>query len=157
MIDDQTDRSGSIYSFGETNLASERLRVVSQIFDPTSETFVSETVRNRPALALDLGCGPGFTIRLLCRVVKPERTVGVVRSKVRDESNRCCLWCVSNRKPGIDVPARMKIFSIATLEPSRSPGLTSRENRDYQRATGPVYLASTVFKSWIPLESVSTI
>ena len=29
------------------------------------------------------------------------------------------------------------------MEPSRSPGLASRENRDYQRATGPVYRASS--------------
>jgi hypothetical protein len=60
MSDDQTDRSGSIYSFGETNLAAERLRVVSEVFDPTSEAFVSETVRNRPGLALDLGMRPRF-------------------------------------------------------------------------------------------------
>jgi trans-aconitate 2-methyltransferase len=81
MSDDQIDRSGSIYSFGETNLAAERLRVVSEVFDPTSKAFVSETVRNRPGLALDLGCGPGFTTRLLSRVARPERTVGVDRSK----------------------------------------------------------------------------
>lgn len=60
MSGDQIDQSGSIYSFGETNLAAERLRVVSEVFDPTSEAFVSETVRTRPRLALDLGCGPGL-------------------------------------------------------------------------------------------------
>ena len=58
MSGDQTDQSGSIYSFGETDLATERLRVVSEIFGPTSEAFVSETVRNRPRLALDLGYAP---------------------------------------------------------------------------------------------------
>jgi hypothetical protein len=31
------DRSGSIYSFGETDLAAERLRVVAQVFEPTSK------------------------------------------------------------------------------------------------------------------------
>jgi hypothetical protein len=36
MDDDQADRSGSIYSFGETKLAAERLRVVSELFNPTS-------------------------------------------------------------------------------------------------------------------------
>ena len=58
MSGDQASQSGSIYSFGETDLATERLRVVSEIFGPTSEAFVSETVRNRPRLELDLGCGP---------------------------------------------------------------------------------------------------
>ena len=82
MSGDQTDnKSGSIYSFGETNLAAERLRVVSEVFDPTSEAFVSETVRNRPRLVLDLGCGPGFTTRLLSRIARPKRTIGVDRSE----------------------------------------------------------------------------
>jgi trans-aconitate 2-methyltransferase len=79
-MSDQADQSGSIYSFGETNLAAERLRVVSEVFDSTSEAFVSEIVRN-PGLALDLGCGPGFTTRLLSRIARPERTIGVDRSK----------------------------------------------------------------------------
>jgi hypothetical protein len=65
MSDNQTDRSRSFYSFGDTNLAAERLRVVSEVFDPISEAFVSETVRNRPRPALDLRCGPGSTTRLL--------------------------------------------------------------------------------------------
>src|SRR5215218_3612623 len=83
MSGDRTGQlgSGSIYSFGETDLAAERLRVVSEVFDPTSAAFVSETVRNRPRLALDLGCGPGFTTRLLSRIARPERTVGVDRSE----------------------------------------------------------------------------
>jgi trans-aconitate 2-methyltransferase len=68
--------SGSIYSFGETALAAERLRVVSEVFDPSSEAFVSETVRKRSRLALDLGCGPGFTTRLLSRVARSERGWG---------------------------------------------------------------------------------
>jgi hypothetical protein len=38
------DRPGSIYSFGETDLAVERLGVVAEVFDPTSEAFMSETV-----------------------------------------------------------------------------------------------------------------
>jgi trans-aconitate 2-methyltransferase len=74
-------RPGSIYSFGETDLAAERLRVVAEVFDPTSEPFVSGAVRNRPRLALDLGCGPGFTTRLLSRITRSDRTVGVDRSE----------------------------------------------------------------------------
>jgi hypothetical protein len=44
----EVGRSGSIYSFGETDLAAQRLRVVAEVFDPTSEAFLSETVRKRP-------------------------------------------------------------------------------------------------------------
>src|ERR1700751_6354416 len=81
MGEDQADQSGSTSSFGETKLAAERLRVVSEVFNPTSEVFVSEAVRKRPRLALDLGCGPGFTTRLLSRTTGAERTVGVDRSE----------------------------------------------------------------------------
>ncbi len=73
MSGDKAGQSSSVYSFGETDLAAERLRVVSEVFDPTSEAFVSESVRGRPRLAFDLGCGPGFTTRLLSRIARPER------------------------------------------------------------------------------------
>ena len=81
MGDDHAVKPGSIYSFGETNLAAERLRIVSEVFDPTSETFLCETVLKRPRLALDLGCGPGFTTRLLSRITSPVRVIGVDRSE----------------------------------------------------------------------------
>jgi|SRR5215210_2313392 len=74
MSGDRTGQSGSIYSFGETELAAERLRLVSEVFDPTSEAFLFESVRTRPRLALELGCGPGFTTRLLSRTARPDRT-----------------------------------------------------------------------------------
>jgi trans-aconitate 2-methyltransferase len=84
------DRSGSIYSFGETDLAADRLRVVAQVFDPNSEAFVSETVLERPRLAVDLGCGPGFTTRFLSRVPRSDRTVGVDRSETFLSRARAC-------------------------------------------------------------------
>jgi trans-aconitate 2-methyltransferase len=65
MSDDRTEQAGSIYAFGETNLGAERPRGVSEVFDAISEALFCETVRNRPRLALDLGCGPGSTTRLL--------------------------------------------------------------------------------------------
>ncbi|PWT81449.1 MAG: hypothetical protein C5B58_09845 [Acidobacteria bacterium] len=81
MGDDDGVKPGSIYSFGETDLAAERLRIVSEVFDPTSETFLCETVLKPPRLALDLGCGPGFSTRLLSRVTSPARIIGVDRSE----------------------------------------------------------------------------
>ena len=59
---------------------------------------------------------------------------------------------VSERRAYFDRPCREHRQSIDQLahvqeasngmEPSRSPAIASRENRDYQRATGPVYRAS---------------
>ena len=40
-----------------------------------------ETVRTRPQLAADLGCGPGYTTHLLADTLKPERTVGLDNSE----------------------------------------------------------------------------
>jgi SAM-dependent methyltransferase len=78
---DGPEESPTVYSFGETELAARRLGVVARIFDPVSENFVSESLTSRPRLALDLGCGTGFTTRLLARVAEPENTVGVDRSE----------------------------------------------------------------------------
>jgi trans-aconitate 2-methyltransferase len=111
MRDDQTDQSGSIYAFGETDLAAERLRLVSEVFDPTSEAFVSETVRSRPRLALDLGCGPGFTTRLLSRIARPEKTVGVDRSEAF-VNRALASAAVSEEYVVADVAAPMRIEGL---------------------------------------------
>lgn len=81
MSDGPEARYSPVYSFGETDLAARRLELVSRVFDPASEGFVSEALPGRPRLALDLGCGPGFTTRLLSRVARPERVFGVDRSE----------------------------------------------------------------------------
>jgi trans-aconitate 2-methyltransferase len=111
MRGDQTDQSGSIYAFGETDLAAERLRLVSEVFDPTSEAFVSETVRSRPRLALDLGCGPGFTTRLLSRIARPEKTVGVDRSEAF-VNRALASAAVSEEYVVADVAAPMRIEGL---------------------------------------------
>lgn len=74
-----TDSPEAVYSFGETELAAHRLGLVARVFDPVSEEFLSAALNFRPRPALDLGCGPGFTTRLLANVA--ERVVGVDRSE----------------------------------------------------------------------------
>lgn len=72
---------GSSYTFGESTIASRRLRLLSEVFAPTSREFLGEAVRFRPHVALDLGCGPGHTTHLIAEVLKPDRTIGVERSE----------------------------------------------------------------------------
>src|SRR5205085_2671744 len=43
----------------------------------STAAFVTGTVSRRPALALDLGCGPGHSTHLLAAVLDPGRTVGL--------------------------------------------------------------------------------
>ena len=128
------DRSGSIYSFGETDQAAERLRVVAQVFEPTSEALVSETVLDHPRLTLDLGCGPGFTTRLLSRVARSARTVGIDRSEpflsrarassvAREEYIAADLAVTSLRSAGIGAPPDliyMRFLASHLPEPVRA-------------------------------------
>ena len=69
------------YTFGDGDLAAERLGLVAEIFDPVSRAFLERAVPPGAELVLDLGCGPGYTTRLLAEVCRPQRTVGLDRSE----------------------------------------------------------------------------
>lgn len=68
------------YTYGDSDLAAERLERVAAMFEPTSSSFITEAVGEPPDLAVDLGCGPGLTTGLLHRVTGAARTVGLDRS-----------------------------------------------------------------------------
>jgi SAM-dependent methyltransferase len=65
------------YAFGDSELAAERLALVAQVFDAPSRSFWTSFAPRSPALALDLGCGPGHTTRALAECVKATETTGV--------------------------------------------------------------------------------
>jgi SAM-dependent methyltransferase len=68
------------YTFGDSDLAAERLGLVAEVFEPPSRRFLGEVrdaLDDLPALAVDLGCGPGHTTRLLAEVTGARRTVGI--------------------------------------------------------------------------------
>jgi SAM-dependent methyltransferase len=67
--------------FGDTEIAAARLDVVAEVFADTSRAFLRESVPPEPGLAVDLGCGPGHTTRLLAQTVRPRRTVGLELSE----------------------------------------------------------------------------
>jgi trans-aconitate 2-methyltransferase len=68
------------YTYGDSELAADRLAIVAELFGPASETFLRSAVPSPPALAVDLGCGPGHTTRLVHGVTGAHRTVGLDRS-----------------------------------------------------------------------------
>lgn len=68
--------SDSSYAFGDTDIAAQRLRLVAEVFEPEMRSFLS-CVQVRPRLAVDLGCGPGYTTRLAARILRPERMAGL--------------------------------------------------------------------------------
>lgn len=77
------------YAFGDDEVAARRLADLAALYEPTTRAFLAAHASTRPALALDLGCGPGHTTALLAEVLQPERIVGVDESEAfLDEARR---------------------------------------------------------------------
>ena len=69
------------YTYGDSQLAGERLTLVAATFEPTTRTFLERAAPRGPALAVDVGCGPGLTTRLLHEVTRASETVGLDASE----------------------------------------------------------------------------
>ena len=69
--------SAGTYTFGDSDLAARRLALVAAIFAKFTRQFLITRARPAPELALDLGCGPGFTTELIRATVGPARILGV--------------------------------------------------------------------------------
>src|ERR1700676_4153013 len=70
------------YTFGHNLRASARLRRLAEMYEPESRELLRRSGISAPRLAVDLGCGPGWSTRLLRDVLKPDRTVGLDASSV---------------------------------------------------------------------------
>lgn len=68
------------YTYGDSELAGDRLELVARLFEPTSAAFLRAAIAEPPPLALDLGCGPGLTTALIHRTTGAGQTVGLDRS-----------------------------------------------------------------------------
>lgn len=68
---------GNDYSFGDSARASTRLALLARVFEAPSRAFLREAGLAGCGLAVDLGCGPGFTTRLLADTLKCGRCVGL--------------------------------------------------------------------------------
>jgi SAM-dependent methyltransferase len=64
------------YTFGHSASAAERLRILAAVYESETEAFIRAYAPRRPGLAIDLGCGPGYTTALLARASGAERTAG---------------------------------------------------------------------------------
>jgi SAM-dependent methyltransferase len=76
------------YSFGDSDRAARRLALVARVFAPASHDFLAAAGRRGGPLALDLGCGPGYTTEMLARTLEPDRCVGFDASPAYVESAR---------------------------------------------------------------------
>src|SRR5690242_278432 len=69
------------YLFGDTDRAAVRLQVLAEVFAESSRAFLQDVVKMPPRLVLDLGCGPGYTTRLLDETTQCARAVGLEYSE----------------------------------------------------------------------------
>lgn len=65
------------YTYGDSALAAERLALVASTFEPSTRGFLEAAAPRGVALAVDLGCGPGYTTKLLREVTGARGTVGL--------------------------------------------------------------------------------
>jgi SAM-dependent methyltransferase len=72
--------TGDTYTFGDTPTAAQRLALLAEVYRPAALALLAEHAPASPAVALDLGCGPGHTTRLVHAATGAARTIGVERS-----------------------------------------------------------------------------
>jgi trans-aconitate 2-methyltransferase len=65
------------YTFGDSDLAERRLELVGTTFQDTTRDFLRAEAPAEPALAVDLGCGPGHTTVLLRDTLHPAHTLAI--------------------------------------------------------------------------------
>ena len=69
------------YLFGDSDEATRRLAVIAEVYAGSSRAFLQESVNFRPRLAVDLGCGPGYTTHLLADCLECDQVVGLDSSE----------------------------------------------------------------------------
>ena len=74
------------YSFGDTDLARERLGLVADTFAPPTRRLLDELPPGARRYVLDLGCGPGYTTALLAEVFPDAFVTGLDASPAMVEA-----------------------------------------------------------------------
>jgi trans-aconitate 2-methyltransferase len=66
------------YVFGDSSTAAQRLEVLARVFHDSTRSFLSRIAGEIAwRRIVDLGCGPGFTTRLIAQTLKCEQVIGL--------------------------------------------------------------------------------
>jgi trans-aconitate 2-methyltransferase len=69
------------YLFGDNDIAARRLQLLAQVFAESTRAFLLRIAASATIpLALDLGCGPGFTTHLIAETLECNRVIGLETS-----------------------------------------------------------------------------
>ena len=68
------------YTFGNSDAAAKRLGEIAEVFNPRAAEFVRAYLPTRVGVAVDLGCGPGFTTEMLAAATGAKRVIGLDKS-----------------------------------------------------------------------------
>jgi len=94
--------SRSSYAFGDSDRAANRLEFLSRVFEEPSRSFLTKAVHDSSpemsGLAIDLGCGPGYSSRILAEHAQPSILCGMDFSeafvdKARGQDIPNATWC----------------------------------------------------------------
>lgn len=69
------------YTFGDNDKASARLRRLAELYEPETRELLARTGILGSHVAIDLGCGPGWSTRLVHEVLAPKVTIGLDSSE----------------------------------------------------------------------------
>ena len=69
------------YLFGDSDEAIRRLEVIAEVYAGSSRALLRDAVSFHPKLAIDLGCGPGYSTHLLAESLECDQVVGLDSSK----------------------------------------------------------------------------
>jgi trans-aconitate 2-methyltransferase len=76
-VDHNVSSAAEHYTFGDGGLAAERLQLLASTFEPSSAQLLRMVACVAPRRALDLGCGSGWSTRLLHALTGPTTTLGI--------------------------------------------------------------------------------
>lgn len=65
------------YTFGHTAIADNRLKLISEVFNPFSKEFIKQNLHLRINSVIDLGCGPGYSTEMLADTTHANIVTGI--------------------------------------------------------------------------------
>lgn len=140
------------YTFGDTDLAAQRLRLLASVFEPGSAILLRGLPDSSGTLGVDLGCGPGYTTRLVAEQIAVERVVGLEQSprllaqatREASDSRVSFIECDISKSP-LPVPQADFLYSRFLLTHLADPAQVVRGWADSARPNARLVLEETAF------------